>query len=46
MTFIIYHPNGIREQYSNNYDEDIESERDAAFDDAYMTFPDCYIESF
>ena len=27
-------------------DEGIESERDAAFDDAYMTFPDCYIEPF
>ena len=46
MTFIIHHPDGTREQYSNHYDEDIESERDAAFDDAYMKFPDCYIESF
>ena len=46
MTFIIYYPDGTREQYSNHYDEDIESERDAAFDDAYMTFPDCYIETF
>lgn len=44
MTFIIHHPDGRREQYSNHYDEDIE--RDAAFDDAYMTFPNCYIESF
>ena len=42
MTFIIHHPDGTREQYSNHYDEGIESERDAAFDDAYMTFPDCY----
>ena len=31
---------------SNHYNEDIESERDAAFDDTYMKFPDCYIESF
>lgn len=46
MIFIIHHPDGTREQYSNHYDEDIESERDAAFDDAYMKFPDCYIESF
>lgn len=44
MTFIIHHPDGTREQYSNHYDEGIESER--AFDDAYMTFPDCYIEPF
>ena len=46
MIFIIHHPDGTREQYSNHYDENIESERDAAFDDAYMTFPDCYIEPF
>ena len=46
MIFIIHHPDGTREQYSNHYDEGIESERDAAFDDACMTFPDCYIEPF
>lgn len=31
MTFIIHHPDGRREQYSNHYNEDIESERDALF---------------
>ena len=46
MIFIIHYPDGTREQYSNHYNENIESERDAAFDDAYMTFPDCYIEPF
>ena len=29
------------------YDEDVEHERDAAWDDVYATFPDAeYIESF
>ena len=46
MIFIIHHPDGTREQYSNHYNENIESERDTAFDDAYMKFLDCYIESF
>lgn len=47
MTFIIYHKNGTRTTYSNRYDEDDEHERDAAWDDAYMNFPDAeYIESF
>ena len=46
MTFIIYHEDGTREQYTNRYDEDDEYQRDAAFDDAYMRFPNCYIEAF
>lgn len=46
MTFIIHHPDGRRESYSNRYNEDIEHERDAAFDDAYERFPGCYIEAF
>ena len=46
MTFIIHHPDGKREQYTNHYDEYDEQQRDAAFDDAYMKFPDCYIEPF
>ena len=46
MIFIIHHPDGTREQYSNHYNENIDSARDAAIDDAYMTFTDCYIESF
>lgn len=43
MTFIIHYPDGRREQYSNHYDE---QERDAAFEDAEMRFPNCYIEPF
>lgn len=46
MTFIIHHEDGTRETYSNHYDENDEHERDAAFDDAYETFPNCYIEEF
>lgn len=47
MTFIIHHKNGRRETYSNRYDEDDKHERDAAWEDVYMTFPDAdYIESF
>ena len=43
MTFIIHYPNGTREQYTNRYDESNEQQRDAAFDDAYAKFPNCYI---
>ena len=43
MTFIIYHEDGKREQYTNRYDE---HQRDAAFDDAYSKFPGCYIEAW
>ena len=46
MTFIIHHNDGRRETYSNSYDENDEHQRDAAFDDAYMKFPNCYIEPF
>lgn len=47
MTFIIHFKDGSRETYSNNYDEDVEYERDAAWDDVYTTFPNAdYIESF
>ena len=47
MTFIIHFKNKPRQSYSNRYDENIEYERDAAWDDVYMTFPDAdYIESF
>lgn len=47
MTFIIFKSDGSRETYSNRYDEDIESERDAAWDDVYAAFPDAeYIEAF
>lgn len=45
MTFIIHHKDGSRETYNNHFDED--EERDAAWDDVYMTFPDAdYIEAF
>lgn len=46
MTFIIHHEDGTIETYINRYDEDDEHQRDAAFDDAYMRFPNCYIEAF
>lgn len=47
MTFIIHFEDGYRQSYSNSYDESIEHERDAAWDDVYSTFPDAsYIESF
>lgn len=40
MNFIIQYPDGRRESYSNRYDE-----RDDAFEDAYINFPNCYIET-
>lgn len=47
MTFIIHFKDGHRETYSNHCDENDEHERDAAWDDAYETFPDAdYIEAF
>ena len=46
MTFIIHYPDGRRETYSNHYDENDEHQRDGAFDDAHMRFPNCYIEAF
>ena len=47
MTFIIHYKDGSRETYSNRYNGDVEHERDATWDDVYMTFPNAdYIESF
>lgn len=47
MTFIIHFKDGHRETYNNSYNEDAASERDAAWDDAYMSFPNAdYIEAF
>ena len=47
MTFIIHFKDGHRETYNNRYDEDVEHDRDAAWDDVYAAFPDAeYIESF
>lgn len=47
MTFIIHFKDGHRETYNNRYDEDVEHERDAAWDDVYAAFPNAdYIESF
>lgn len=47
MTFIIHFKDGSRRMYNNRYNEDIEYERDAAWDDVYITFPNAdYIESF
>lgn len=47
VTFIVFHKNGSREQYSTRYDEDREDEVDAAWDEVRMMFPDAeYIERF
>lgn len=47
MIFIIHFKDGHRETYNNRYDEDDEHERDAAWDDVYMRFPEAsYIEEF
>lgn len=47
MTFIVHFKDGRRETYTNRYDESDEHERDAAWDDVYMAFPDAeYIEEF
>lgn len=47
MTFIVHFKDSHREQYSNHYNEDVEHERDAAWDDVYAAFPDAdYIEEF
>lgn len=47
MTFIIHFKNKPRETYSNRYNEDIEHERDAAWEDVHTTFLDAdYIEEF
>lgn len=47
MTFIIHFKNGKRKTYSNRYNENVEHERDAAWDDVYAAFPNAeYIESF
>ena len=47
MTFIIHTKDNIRITYSNRYNEDNEQERDAAWDDVYLQFPDAeYIEEF
>ena len=47
MIFIIHFKDGHRETYSNRYNEGIEQEVDAAWDDVYDRFPDAeYIEFF
>lgn len=47
MTFIVHFKNGHRETYTNRYNESNEHERDAAWDDVYLQFPDAeYIEEF
>ena len=38
MTFIIHFKDGHRETYNNRYDENVEHERDAAWDDAMLHF--------
>ena len=47
MTFIVHFKGSHMETYSNHYDENNKQERNAAWDDVYMTFPDAdYIEEF
>lgn len=47
MTFIVHFKGGHRKTYTNRYDESDEHEKDAAWDDVYMAFPDAeYIEEF
>ena len=47
MTFIIHFKDWYRKTYSNRYNEDVEHERDVAWDDVYATFPNAdYIEEF
>lgn len=47
MTFIIHFKDKSRQTYSNHYDENNEQERDAAWDDVYIKFPNAeYIEEF
>lgn len=47
MEFIVHFKDNHREHYSNNYDENDEHERDSAWDDVRMTFPNAdYIEAF
>lgn len=47
MTFIIYYKDGSKKTYTNRYNESIEHEVDAAWDEVYTRFPDAdYIESF
>lgn len=47
MTFIIHFKDRPRQTYHNRYNEGIEQERDAAWDDVYVQFPDAeYIEEF
>ena len=47
MTLIIHFKDKPRKTYSNRYNEDIEHERNAAWEDVHTTFPDAdYIEEF
>lgn len=47
MTFIVFFEDGSRQSYSNSYDESIEHEVDAAWDDVHSKFPEAsYIEPF
>ena len=47
MTFIVHFKDGSRETYNTNYDESIEEERDAAWDEVNAVFPEAdYIEEF
>ena len=45
MMFFIHFKDGHRETYISKYDEEEEEERDLAWEDVYMTYPEAdYIE--
>ena len=45
MRFFIHFKDGHRETYISNYDGDDEQEKDLAWEDVYMTYPEAdYIE--
>lgn len=47
MTFIVHFKDGSRESYSTGYDESVEHERDAAWDEVSSVFPEAdYIEEY
>lgn len=47
MTFIVHFKDGSRDTYSTSYDETIEQERDAAWDEVNTVYPEAdYIEEF
>lgn len=47
VTFIVHNKDNTREQFVSSYEEGSEQNIDAAWDEAYASFPDAdYIERF